>query len=169
MRHIKKFESFENRPEVSKSLSKLGEVAKSLRFSTQDSTEETIVKPTTQPSTTPQEPITRPWRPVPTQVPKPGQKERPMGMMKSYEEFMFSNNPAIAEPDVDTPTAPPATPVKRPWRPIPTKVPKPGQQEKPMGDYKQMIDRFFGELKNLKDDKEVQQMIKNIHNKYAKS
>jgi hypothetical protein len=161
MRHIKKFESFENRPEVSKSLSKLGEVAKSLRFSTQDSTEETIVKPTTQPSTTPQEPITIPWR--------PGQKERPMGMMKSYEEFMFSNNPAIAEPDVDAPTAPPATPVKRPRRPIPTKVPRPGQKEKPMGDYKQMIDRFFGELKNLKDDKEVQQMIKNIHDKYAKS
>ena len=169
MRHIKKFESFENRPEVSKSLSKLGEVAKSLRFSTKDSTEETIVKPTTQPSTTPQEPITIPWRPVPTQVPKPGQKERPMGMMKSYEEFMFSNNPAIAEPDVDTPTSPPATPVKRPWRPVPTKVPKPGQKEKPMGDYKQMIDRFFGELKNLKDDEEVQQMIKNIHSKYAKA
>ena len=168
MRHIKKFESFENRPEVSKSLSKLGEVAKSLRFSTQDSTEETIVKSTTQPSTTPQEPITIPWSSVPTQVPKPGQKERPMGMMKSYEEFMFSN-PAIAEPDVDTPTAPPATPVKRPRRPVPTKVPKPGQKEKPMGDYKQMIDRFFGELKNLKDDEEVQQMIKNIHSKYAKA
>ena len=168
MRHIKKFESFENRPEVSKSLSKLGNVAKSLRFSTQDSTEETIVKSTTQPSTTPQEPITIPWSSVPTQVPKPGQKERPMGMMKSYEEFMFSN-PAIAEPDVDTPTAPPATPVKRPRRPVPTKVPKPGQKEKPMGDYKQMIDRFFGELKNLKDDEEVQQMIKNIHSKYAKA
>lgn len=163
MRHIKKFESFENRPEVMKPLSKLAEVAKSLRFSTKDSTEETIVKPTTHP-TTPQEPITRPWRPVPTQVPKPGQK----GTMKSYEEFMFSN-PAIAEPDVDVPTAPPATPVKRPWRPIPTKVPKPGQKEKPMGDYKQMIDRFFGELKNLKDDEEVQQMIKNIHSKYAKA
>ena len=167
MRHIKKFESFENRPEVMKPLSKLGEVAKSLRFSTHDSTEETIVKPTTQPTTT-QEPITRQWRPVPTEVPKPGQKERPMGTMKSYEEFMFSN-PAIAEPDVDVPTAPPATPVKRPWRPLPTKVPKPGQKEKPMGDYKQMIDRFFGELKNLKDDEEVQQMIKNIHSKYAKA
>jgi hypothetical protein len=164
MKHIKKFESFENVPKEVKPLSKLAQVSKDLRFSSPGTTEETVVKPTT----TPQEPITRPWRPVPTQVPKPGQKEKPMGTMKSYEEFMYSG-PGVANPDIETPVAPPVTPVKRPWRPVPTKVPKPGQKEKPMGDYKQMIDRFFGELKNLKEDPEVQQMIKNIHNKYANS
>ena len=165
MKYIKKFESFDAKP-VSKELSNVYKSAIENRFATLDGsstdTEEVIIAPPK-----PKEPITRPWRPVPTQKPDPGTKERPMGMMKTYEEFRMGGEVETAPVTAPPTTTPGTTP--RPWRPIPTKVPKPGQQEKPMGDYKQMIDRFFGDLKNLKDDKEVQQMIKNIHNKYAKS
>lgn len=67
-------------------------------------------------------------------------------------------------------TAPPVTapPVTRPFRPIPTKRPSEREKTKPMAEYKEIIDLFFEELENIKDTPEGKEMIKNLHDKYAK-
>jgi hypothetical protein len=67
-------------------------------------------------------------------------------------------------------TAPPVTapPVTRPFRPVPTKRPSEKEKTKPMAEYNEMIDLFFEELENIKDTPEGQEMIKNLHDKYAK-
>ncbi len=108
MKYIKKFESFDAKP-VSKELSNVYKSAIENRFATLDSsstdTEEVIIAPPK-----PKEPITRPWRPVPTQKPDPGTKERPMGMMKTYEEFRMGGEvetaPVTAPPTTTTTTTP---------------------------------------------------------------
>jgi hypothetical protein len=66
-------------------------------------------------------------------------------------------------------TAPPvAPPVTRPFRPVPTKRPSEKEKTKPMGEYNEIIDLFFDELDKIKDTKEGRNMIKKIHDKYAK-
>ena len=67
-------------------------------------------------------------------------------------------------------TAPPVTapPSTRPFRPVPTKRPNEKTKGKPMAEYENMIDLFFAELENIKDTPEGQEMIKNLHAKYAK-
>jgi hypothetical protein len=80
------------------------------------------------------------------------------------ERFMMSDTgtkPTIAPPV----TAPPST---RPFRPVPTKRPSEREKTKPMAEYNAMIDLFFEELENMKDTPEGQEMIKNLHDKYAK-
>ena len=80
------------------------------------------------------------------------------------ERFMMSDTetkPTTAPPV----TAPPST---RPFRPVPTKRPSEKEKTKPMGEYNDIIDLFFEELENMKDTPEGQEMIKNLHNKYAK-
>ena len=47
-----------------------------------------------------------------------------------FEEFIISG-PETAEPVIAPPATPTTTP--RPWRPVPTKKPEPGTEEKPMG------------------------------------
>ena len=75
------------------------------------------------------------------------------------ERFMMS----------DTQTKPTtAPPVTRPFRPVPTKRPSEKEKTKPMAEYNEMIDLFFEELENIKDTPEGQEMIKNLHDKYAK-
>lgn len=80
------------------------------------------------------------------------------------ERFMMDDTktrPTIAPPV----TAPPTT---RPFRPVPTKRPGEKEKTKPMAEYKEMIDLFFEELTALKDTPEGKEMIKNLHDKYAK-
>ena len=159
MKYIKKFESFDAKP-VSNELSDVYKSAIENRFATLDGsstdTEEVIIAPPK-----PKEPITRPWRPVPTQKPDPGTKEKPMGMMKTYEEFRMGG-----EVETAPVTAPPGT-TPRPWRPIPTQKPSPGTQEKPMGTFDEVMNMFFSELNKVKDTSEGQEMLKNIESKYG--
>jgi hypothetical protein len=80
------------------------------------------------------------------------------------ERFMMSDTqtkPTTAPPV----TAPPST---RPFRPIPTKRPSEKEKTKPMAEYNEMIDLFFEELDMIKDTPEGKEMIKKLHNKYAK-
>ena len=163
MKYIKKFESFDAKP-VSKELSNVYKSAIENRFATLDGsstdTEETTIAPPK-----PKEPITRPWRPVPTQKPDPGTKERPMGMMKTYEEFRMGGEVETAPVTAPPTTTPGTTP--RPWRPIPTQKPSPGTQEKPMGTFEEVMSMFFSELNKVKDTSEGQEMLKNIESKYG--
>ena len=163
MKYIKKFESFDAKP-VSKELSDVYKSAIENRFATLDGsskdTEEVIIAPPK-----PKEPITRPWRPVPTQQPDPGTKERPMGMMKTYEEFRMGGEVETAPVTAPPTTTPGTTP--RPWRPIPTQKPSPGTQEKPMGTFDEVMNMFFSELNKVKDTSEGQEMLKNIESKYG--
>ena len=163
MKYIKKFESFDAKP-VSKELSDVYKSAIENRFATLDGsstdTEETTIAPPK-----PKEPITRPWRPVPTQKPDPGTKERPMGMMKTYEEFRMGGEVETAPVTAPPTTTPGTTP--RPWRPIPTQKPSPGTQEKPMGTFDEVMNMFFSELNKVKDTSEGQEMLKNIESKYG--
>lgn len=163
MKYIKKFESFDAKP-VSKELSDVYKSAIENRFATLDGsstdTEEVIIAPPK-----PKEPITRPWRPVPTQKPDPGTKERPMGMMKTYEEFRMGGEVETAPVTAPPTTTPGTTP--RPWRPIPTQKPSPGTQEKPMGTFDEVMNMFFSELNKVKDTSEGQEMLKNIESKYG--
>jgi hypothetical protein len=163
MKYIKKFESFDAKP-VSKELSDVYKSAIENRFATLDGsstdTEEVIIAPPK-----PKEPITRPWRPVPTQKPDPGTKERPMGMMKTYEEFRMGGEVETAPVTAPPTTTPGTTP--RPWRPIPTQKPSPGTQEKPMGTFDEVMSMFFTELNKVKDTSEGQEMLKNIESKYG--
>jgi hypothetical protein len=163
MKYIKKFESFDAKP-VSKELSDVYKSAIENRFATLDGsstdTEEVIIAPPK-----PKEPITRPWRPVPTQKPDPGTKERPMGMMKTYEEFRMDGEVETAPVTAPPTTTPGTTP--RPWRPIPTQKPSPGTQEKPMGTFDEVMNMFFSELNKVKDTSEGQEMLKNIESKYG--
>ena len=163
MKYIKKFESFDDKP-VSKELSDVYKSAIENRFATLDGsstdTEETTIAPPK-----PKEPITRPWRPVPTQKPDPGTKERPMGMMKTYEEFRMGGEVETAPVTAPPTTTPGTTP--RPWRPIPTQKPSPGTQEKPMGTFDEVMNMFFSELNKVKDTSEGQEMLKNIESKYG--
>jgi hypothetical protein len=163
MKYIKKFESFDAKP-VSKELSNVYKSAIENRFATLDGsstdTEEVIIAPPK-----PKEPITRPWRPVPTQKPDPGTKERPMGMMKTYEEFRMGGEVETAPVTAPPTTTPGTTP--RPWRPIPTQEPKPGTKEKPMGTFDEVMNMFFSELNKVKDTSEGQEMLKNIESKYG--
>jgi hypothetical protein len=163
MKYIKKFESFDAKP-VSKELSNVYKSAIENRFATLDGsstdTEEVIIAPPK-----PKEPITRPWRPVPTQKPDPGTKERPMGMMKTYEEFRMGGEVETAPVTAPPTTTPGTTP--RPWRPIPTQKPKPGTEEKPMGTFDEVMNMFFSELNKVKDTSEGQEMLKNIEIKYG--
>ena len=161
MKYIKKFESFDAKP-VSKELSDVYKSAIENRFATLDGsdTEEVIIAPPK-----PKEPITRPWRPVPTQKPDPGTKEKPMGMMKTYEEFRMGGEVETAPVTAPPTTTPGTTP--RPWRPIPTQKPSPGTQEKPMGTFDEVMNMFFSELNKVKDTSEGQEMLKNIESKYG--
>ena len=163
MKYIKKFESFDDKP-VSKELSDVYKSAIENRFATLDGsstdTEEVIIAPPK-----PKEPITRPWRPVPTQKPDPGTKEKPMGMMKTYEEFRMGGEVETAPVTAPPTTTPGTTP--RPWRPIPTQKPSPGTQEKPMGTFDEVMNMFFSELNKVKDTSEGQEMLKNIESKYG--
>lgn len=163
MKYIKKFESFDAKP-VSNELSDVYKSAIENRFATLDGsstdTEEVIIAPPK-----PKEPITRPWRPVPTQKPDPGTKERPMGMMKTYEEFRMGGEVETAPVTAPPTTTPGTTP--RPWRPIPTQKPSPGTQEKPMGTFDEVMSMFFTELNKVKDTSEGQEMLKNIESKYG--
>ena len=163
MKYIKKFESFDDKP-VSKELSDVYKSAIENRFATLDGsstdTEETTIAPPK-----PKEPITRPWRPVPTKKPDPGTKERPMGMMKTYEEFIMGGEVETAPVTAPPTTTPGTTP--RPWRPIPTQKPSPGTQEKPMGTFDEVMNMFFSELNKVKDTSEGQEMLKNIESKYG--
>lgn len=163
MKYIKKFESFDAKP-VSNELSDVYKSAIENRFATLDGsstdTEEVIIAPPK-----PKEPITRPWRPVPTQKPDPGTKERPMGMMKTYEEFRMGGEVETAPVTAPPTTTPGTTP--RPWRPIPTQKPSPGTQEKPMGTFDEVMNMFFSELNKIKDTSEGQEMLKNIESKYG--
>ena len=163
MKYIKKFESFDDKP-VSKELSDVYKSAIENRFATLDGsstdTEETTIAPPK-----PKEPITRPWRPVPTQKPDPGTKEKPMGMMKTYEEFIMGGEVETAPVTAPPTTTPGTTP--RPWRPIPTQKPSPGTQEKPMGTFDEVMNMFFSELNKVKDTSEGQEMLKNIESKYG--
>ena len=163
MKYIKKFESFDAKP-VSKELSNVYKSAIENRFATLDGSstdkEEVIIAPPK-----PKEPITRPWRPVPTQKPDPGTKERPMGMMKTYEEFRMGGEVETAPVTAPPTTTPGTTP--RPWRPIPTQKPSPGTQEKPMGTFDEVMNMFFSELNKVKDTSEGQEMLKNIESKYG--
>jgi len=88
MKYIKKFESFDAKP-VSKELSDVYKSAIENRFATLDGsskdTEEVIIAP---PKT--KEPITRPWRPIPTQEPSPGTQEKPMGTFDEVMNMFFS-------------------------------------------------------------------------------
>jgi hypothetical protein len=164
MKYIKKFESFGTKP-VSKELSDVYKSAIENRFATLDGSSTDTEEVTIAPPVKPKEPITRPWRPVPTQKPDPSTKERPMGMMKTYEEFRMGGEVETAPVTAPPTTTPGTTP--RPWRPIPTQKPSPGTQEKPMGTFDEVMNMFFSELNKVKDTSEGQEMLKNIESKYG--
>lgn len=83
---------------------------------------------------------------------------------KKYEEFIIAGDTETAPV-----TAPPSTPTTtpRPWRPVPTVVPRPGTEEKPIGTFQEVMDIFFAELDKIKDTPEGQEIIKNIQNRYG--
>jgi hypothetical protein len=83
---------------------------------------------------------------------------------KKNEEFTYGTETAPA-PVIAPPATPTTTP--RPWRPVPTQVPKPGTEEKPMGTFQEVMDIFFAELDKIKDTPEGQEIIKNIQNRYG--
>ena len=167
MKYIKKFESF-----GTKELSNVYKAAIENRFVTLDSVHDssTETAPVTAPPT-PDTPIpSKPQLPfMPTQRPKPGIEERPMGMgflMKTYEEFRMGGEvetaPVTAPPKPDTPI-----PSKPPLPFMPTKKPKPGTEERPMGTFEEVMSIFFSELNKIKDTSKGQEMLKNIENKYG--
>jgi hypothetical protein len=86
-----------------------------------------------------------------------------MKYLKMFEEFRMG--PETAEPVI----APPSTPTEspRPWRPVPTQVPRPGTEEKPMGSFEEVMDIFFYELDKIKDTPEGQSIIKKLQDKYG--
>ena len=166
MKYIKKFESF-----GTKELSNVYKAAIENRFVNLDSVHDssTETAPVTAPPT-PDTPIpSKPQLPfMPTQRPKPGIEERPMGMgflMKTYEEFRMGGEVETAPVTAPPTTTPGTTP--RPWRPIPTQKPSPGTQEKPMGTFDEVMNMFFSELNKVKDTSEGQEMLKNIESKYG--
>ena len=147
MKYIKKFESF-----GTKELSNVYKAAIENRFVTLDSVHD---------SSTETAPVTAP----PT--PKKGTEERPMGfLMKTYEEFRMGGEvetaPVTAPPKPDTPI-----PSKPPLPFMPTKKPKPGTEERPMGTFEEVMSIFFSELNKIKDTSKGQEMLKNIENKYG--
>ncbi len=83
---------------------------------------------------------------------------------KKNEDFTYGTETAPA-PVIAPPATPTTTP--RPWRPVPTQVPKPGTEEKPMGTFQEVMDIFFAELDKIKDTPEGQEIIKNIQNRYG--
>lgn len=62
----------------------------------------------------------------------------------------------------------PTKPTTRPNRPIPTKRPGEKEKTKPMGEFMEVMDTFFDELRKIKDTKKGKKIIKNIHSKYVK-
>lgn len=82
---------------------------------------------------------------------------------KKNEEFIMGDTetaPVIAPPS--TPTTTP-----RPWRPIPTQVPRPGTEENPIGTFKEVMDIFFAELDKIKDTPAGKEIIKNLQSRYG--
>lgn len=159
MKYIKKFETFDTKP-LGKVLSSVYKNAIENRFTTfdgssTDSEEITIAPPTSVPD------IKRPERTfMPTEKPKV--KERSMGIVKTYEEFMMGGDVEIAP--VKTPTTPGIVP--RPARPfMPTEKPK--VKEKPMGTFDEVMNMFFSELNKMKDTQQGKEMLKNIESKYG--
>lgn len=87
------------------------------------------------------------------------------GLKKTNEEFRMAETEeapvVIPKPDTDTPTIP------KPWSPIPTQVPRPGTEERPIGQFDEVMSMFFSELNKIKDTKEGKEMIKNLKDKYG--
>lgn len=86
-----------------------------------------------------------------------------MKYLKMFEEFKMG--PETAEPVIAPPSTPTTTP--RPWRPVPTQVPRPGTEERPIGNFQEVMDIFFYELDKIKDTPEGQEIIKNIQSRYG--
>lgn len=86
-----------------------------------------------------------------------------MKYLKMFEEFKMG--PETAEPVIAPPSTPTTTP--RPWRPVPTQVPRPGTEERPMGSFKEVMDIFFYELDKIKNTPEGQSIIKKLQDKYG--
>jgi hypothetical protein len=80
MKRIKMFEKFKNELKKTNEEFKMG------------STEEAPVIAPTQPETIPDEPVTptKPWTPIPTQVPRPGTQENPVGQFDEVMTMFFS-------------------------------------------------------------------------------
>jgi len=87
-----------------------------------------------------------------------------MKKIKRLDEFVAAE-PAI-KPKTAPPTTRPSTPT-RPSRPVPTKRPGEKEKEKPMAQFKEVMDLFFDELRAIKDTPEGAKMIKKLHTKYA--
>lgn len=77
----------------------------------------------------------------------------------------FTLGDTKTKPQIAPPSVPPST---RPFRPVPTKRPSEKEKTKPMAEYTEMIDLFFEELEKIKDTPTGKEMIKNLHNRYAK-
>jgi hypothetical protein len=87
-----------------------------------------------------------------------------MKYLKMFEEFVITGS-QTADPVVAPPATPTTTP--RPWRPVPTQVPRPGTEEKPMGTFKDVMDIFFAELDKVKDTPEGKEIIQKLQSKYG--
>jgi hypothetical protein len=102
-----------------------------------------------------------------------------MKRLKIYKKFKneyFKKNEEFRMGDTETapvttpaPETVPVTPDSppRPWRPVPTVVPRPGTEEHPIGEFAEVMDMFFKELDNIKDTQKGKEMIKTLQNKYG--
>lgn len=174
MKYIKIFDKFKSvlgKKDVEMSnLAKEAIKTRDLEYTKDDVVDDTTIAPS-KPDTEvvpnkKDNPTKRPWRPVPTKSPNPDVKEKPMGIKKKYEEFKYGGVETAPDPVIAPPTTTPEKP-SRPWRPVPTKKPRPGVEEKPMGDFDKFINMFVSELKKIKDTEEGKEMIKNIESKYG--
>ena len=82
--------------------------------------------------------------------------------LDSVHDSSTETAPVTAPPKPDTPI-----PSKPPLPFMPTKKPKPGTEERPMGTFEEVMSIFFSELNKIKDTSKGQEMLKNIENKYG--
>jgi hypothetical protein len=84
--------------------------------------------------------------------------------IKTLNEFVAAE-PSIAP----TPTTvPPPVAPPRPSTPRPRIRPGEREKEKPMAEFKEIMDQFFAELDAIKDTPKGKSIIKKLHRKYVK-
>lgn len=84
-------------------------------------------------------------------------------IITKLDEFVQSGSPAPAKPKTKPETKPvPSKPATRPARPIPTRQPKPGEEERPMAELRKLAKKFVNTLKEEKDTDLGKDLIKNL-------
>jgi hypothetical protein len=84
-------------------------------------------------------------------------------IITKLDEFVQSGSPAPAKPKVKPDIKPtPSKPATRPARPVPTRQPKPGEEERPMASLDKLVKKFTSTLREEKDTKLGKELIKNL-------